>query len=70
MSDPAKGRIKYTHEQFKKGWYRKGEDYGVLLAVEPTADFKDSKAEKEQKRVSIRRTPYRDSLFRASQTSF
>ena len=53
VSDPAKGRIKYTHEQFKKGWYRKGEDYGVLLAVEPTADFKDSKAEKEQKRNSF-----------------
>lgn len=53
VSDPAKGRIKYTHEQFKKGWCRKGEENGVLLAVEPTADFKDSKAEKEQKRNSF-----------------
>lgn len=53
VSDPAKGRIRYTHEQFKKGWCRKGEENGVLLAVEPTADFKDSKAEKEQKRNSF-----------------
>ena len=32
---------------------QKGENQGVLLAVEPTADFKDSKAEKEQKRNSF-----------------
>ncbi len=49
VSDPAKGRIKYTHEQFKKGWYQKGESRGVLLAVEPTVDFKKTKAEKEHK---------------------
>lgn len=53
VSDPAKGKIKYTHEEFRKGWYPKGEDHGVLLAVEPTVDFKDSKAEKEQKRNSF-----------------
>jgi ATP-binding cassette subfamily B protein len=32
---------------------QKGENQGVLLAVEPTADFKDSKAEKVQKRNSF-----------------
>ena len=37
VSDPAKGRIKYSHEEFKQGWYQKGEKRGVLLAVEPTA---------------------------------
>ena len=47
---PAKGRIKYTHEEFKKGWYQKGAKQGVLLAIEPTAEFKDSKAEKEQRK--------------------
>lgn len=46
VSDPAKGRIKYTHEQFRKGWYQKEEKQGILLAVEPTVDFKDSKAQK------------------------
>ena len=50
VSDPAKGRIKYTHEEFKKGWYQKGAKQGVLLAIEPTAEFKDSKAEKEQRK--------------------
>lgn len=49
VSDPAKGRVKYNHEEFRRGWYQKGENQGVLLAVEPTVDFKDSKAEREQK---------------------
>lgn len=53
VSDPAKGRIKYSHEKFKQGWYQKGEKRGVLLAVEPTAEFKDSKAEREQKKNSF-----------------
>lgn len=53
VSDPAKGRIKYTHEQFRKGWYQKDEKQGVLLAVEPTADFQDSKAQKEQRKNSF-----------------
>lgn len=53
VSDPAKGHVKYSHEEFRKGWYQKGESLGVLLAVEPTAGFKDSKAEKEQKRDSF-----------------
>lgn len=50
VSDPAKGCIKYTHEEFKKGWYQKGAKQGVLLAIEPTAEFKDSKAEREQRK--------------------
>lgn len=53
VSDPAKGRVKYTHEEFRHGWYQRGENQGVLLAAEPTADFKDSKAEKEQKANSF-----------------
>ena len=53
VSDPAKGRIKYTHEQFRKGWYQKDEKQGVLLAVEPTADFRDSKAQREQRKNSF-----------------
>lgn len=53
VSDPAKGRIKYKHEEFKKGWYQKGESEGVLLAVEPTSDFKDSESERKQKKNSF-----------------
>ena len=53
VSDPAKGRVKYTHEEFRQGWYPKGERQGVLLAIEPTAEFKTTKAEKERRRDSF-----------------
>lgn len=53
VSDPAKGRIRYAHEEFRKGWYQKDENQGVLLAVEPMADFKDSEAEKKQRKNSF-----------------
>jgi ATP-binding cassette, subfamily B, bacterial len=53
VSDPAKGRIKYSHEEFRKGWYQKNEQTGILLAIEPTVGFKDSKAQKELKRNSF-----------------
>lgn len=67
VSDPAKGRIKYTHEDFKAGWYKKGETLGVLLAIEPTIDFKRSKVEKEIEKnsfISILRyfIPYKNSF--------
>lgn len=53
VSDPAKGRIKYTHEEFRKGWYQAGESHGVLLAVEPTAGFSLSQEEKNYRRNSF-----------------
>lgn len=53
VSDPAKGRIKYTHEEFKAGWYQKGETFGVLLAIEPTIDFQRSEVEKELEKNSF-----------------
>lgn len=53
VSDPAKGRVKYSHDEFRQGWYQEGEGKGVLLAVEPTADFNNSKAESEQRRNSF-----------------
>lgn len=53
VSDPAKGKIKYTHEEFRKGWYQKEEKQGVMLAVEPTVDFMNNEAEKQQKRNSF-----------------
>ena len=48
ISDPAKGRVKYTHEEFRQGWYQEDENQGVLLAIEPTVDFKEKKAEKKE----------------------
>lgn len=67
VSDPAKGRIKYTHEEFRCGWYPKGENKGVLLAVEPTVDFQRSREQKEMEKnsfISILRyfMPYRRSF--------
>lgn len=50
VSDPTRGHVKYTHEEFGRGWYLKGENYGALLAIEPTAGFRDSKAEREQRK--------------------
>ena len=53
VSDPAKGRVKYTHEEFQKGWYLKGERKGALLAAEPNVDFMETKAEHEHKKNSF-----------------
>ncbi|MBP3472504.1 MAG: peptidase domain-containing ABC transporter [Paraprevotella sp.] len=53
VSDPMKGHVRYSHEEFRRGWYLKGERHGVLLAIEPTAHFRDSKAEKEQRKNSF-----------------
>lgn len=53
VSDPTRGHVKYTHEEFGRGWYLKGENYGALLAIEPTAGFRDSKAEREQRKNSF-----------------
>lgn len=53
VSDPAKGKIKYTHEEFRRGWYQVGESIGVLLGVEATADFQRTKAEKEMEKNSF-----------------
>lgn len=40
VSDPAKGHICYTYEEFRKGWCPKGEKTGILMAIEPTIDNK------------------------------
>lgn len=53
VSDPCKGHVKYTRREFMEGWYLKSEDKGVLLALEPTADFKLSKQEKKQEKDSM-----------------
>lgn len=53
VADPAKGHVHYTHEEFRKAWYLKGEQMGVLMAIEPTADFNTSDAERHQQKDSI-----------------
>ncbi len=53
VADPTRGHVKYTHREFQTGWYPKGQQQGVLLALEPTANFKDSKAERENRKNSF-----------------
>lgn len=53
VSDPVKGHVKYTAQEFRAGWYPKNEHKGVLLALEPTSDFKLSKQEKDQEKDSF-----------------
>lgn len=53
VADPQKGHIKYTLDEFKSGWYLKNENVGALLALEPTAEFAQSKEEIQQEQQSI-----------------
>lgn len=53
ISDPAKGHIKYSLREFEKGWYQDGDANGVLLAIEPTADFRNTKEEREMHKNSL-----------------
>jgi ATP-binding cassette subfamily B protein len=39
VSDPAKGILKYKAFDFVSKWYKKKEEQGVLIALEPQADF-------------------------------
>jgi ABC-type bacteriocin/lantibiotic exporters, contain an N-terminal double-glycine peptidase domain len=51
VSDPAKRLLSYTHEQFKEKWYKKEEDFGLLMAVEPMANFKQIEAQEKTERL-------------------
>lgn len=39
VADPAKGLTQYSHDEFRRGWYQKGERTGVLIAMKPTSEF-------------------------------
>jgi ATP-binding cassette, subfamily B, bacterial len=39
VADPAKGIIKYTREEFLRGWKSNGKEEGITLLLEPTPDF-------------------------------
>ena len=41
VSDPAVGRIKYSHNEFQHRWSGPNENEGVLLLVQPKVDFLD-----------------------------
>lgn len=50
VSDPAKGLLSYSHEKFICGWYKKSEKYGVLMALEPMANFQQIEANEKTER--------------------
>ncbi|WP_320167754.1 peptidase domain-containing ABC transporter [Mangrovibacterium marinum] len=51
VSDPAKGLLSYTYDEFKQGWYKEGEETGALLAIEPMADFLQRDLEERTERA-------------------
>jgi len=52
VADPAHGLIKYTKEEFLKGWLstkKEGEDKGIALLLETTPKFYELKGEKSDR---------------------
>ncbi|RBQ07841.1 peptidase domain-containing ABC transporter [Pedobacter miscanthi] len=50
ISDPAKGYVKYTYKEFATKWLKRGREKGVLMAIEPQADFFERQASEKVKR--------------------
>lgn len=51
ISDPARGLISYPLEEFKDKWYKRDEAFGVLMALEPMANFKQIEAHERTERL-------------------
>ncbi|NDV64203.1 peptidase domain-containing ABC transporter [Bacteroides sp. 224] len=51
VSDPARGLVSYTYEKFKEKWYKNDEPYGILMALEPMANFKQIEAHEKIERL-------------------
>lgn len=52
VSDPAGGRMKYSHEEFKRGWINynaTSEETGIVLALETTPRFYEATPEETEK---------------------
>lgn len=68
VSDPAKGLLKYSFENFQKGWLKESKT-GAVLAIEPMADFKQrSINDKLERRKTLENflgyfTPYKKSFI-------
>ena len=44
ISDPAKGLTSYTLDTFRENWYKADSDTGIVMALEPMANFKQMEA--------------------------
>lgn len=53
VSDPAKGLLSYYLQDFTDKWYKAGADYGVVMALEPMANFMqlEIREKKERKKT-------------------
>ncbi len=52
IADPAAGKIKLTHEQFKSHWVS-DKDKGIALLLEPGMDFYKDKEDSDGKKLSL-----------------
>lgn len=50
VSDPAKGLVTYSFNDFSSNWYKEEERKGILLAIEPQADFLQRQANERLER--------------------
>lgn len=51
VADPAKGHVKYSRKEFAKRWVKEEEsDRGILMALEPQADFYQRQSEEKVER--------------------
>lgn len=51
VSDPAKGLLTYTKNDFKKHWQYSDSKHGILMALEPQADFYQREAGEKVERL-------------------
>lgn len=50
VSDPAKGLLSHSHAEFIERWYKENEENGVVLALEPMANFMQLEVRKKKER--------------------
>lgn len=53
ISDPAKGYVKYTTDEFETKWIKEGTNKGILMALEPQSDFYERQG---QEKIERRKT--------------
>ena len=51
VSDPAKGLISYSHQEFRNNWCKTATDIGIVMALEPMANFKQIEANERVERL-------------------
>lgn len=53
VSDPAKNKMRYTHTEFCRSWFKENETKGLVLAMEPMPNFKQIE---ENERIEQKKT--------------